>query len=53
MNTLHAGFSRVDVPPMLECYEEGGYEAGSSNFKAGVAELIIAAGLSLLEDLKK
>ena len=39
--------------PMLECYEEGGYEAGSSNFKAGVAELIIEAGLGLLEDLKK
>jgi len=37
--------------PMLECYEEGGYEAGSSNFKAGVAELIIAAGLDLLESL--
>ena len=39
--------------PMLECYEEGGYEAGSSNFKAGVAELIIDAGLRLLEELKK
>ena len=39
--------------PMLECYEEGGYEAGSSNFKAGVAELLIDAGLKLLEDLKK
>ena len=39
--------------PMLECYEEGGYEAGSSNFKAGVAELIIDAGLGLLEDLRK
>ena len=38
--------------PMLECYEEGGYEAGSSNFKAGVAELIIQAGLELLESLK-
>ena len=38
--------------PMLECYEEGGYEAGSSNFKAGVAELIIAAGLDLLESLR-
>ena len=38
---------------MLECYEEGGYEAGSSNFKAGVAELIIDAGLGLLEELKK
>ena len=39
--------------PMLECYEEGGYEAGSSNFKAGVAELIIDSGLGLLEDLRK
>ena len=38
--------------PMLECYEEGGYEAGSSNFKAGVAELIIEAGINLLKDLK-
>ncbi len=38
--------------PMLECYEEGGYEAGSSNFKAGVAELIIEAGLELLEEIK-
>ena len=38
--------------PMLECYEEGGYEAGSSNFKEGVAELIIEAGLALLKDLK-
>lgn len=38
--------------PMLECYEEGGYEAGSSNFKAGVAEQIIEAGLALLEEIK-
>ena len=38
--------------PMLECYEEGGYEAGSSNFKAGVAELIIEAGLTLLQTLR-
>ena len=38
--------------PMLECYEEGGYEAGSSNFKAGVAELIIESGLELLETLR-
>ena len=38
--------------PMLECYEEGGYEAGSSNFKAGVAELIIQSGLELLNTLK-
>ena len=39
--------------PMLECYEEGGYEAGSSKFKAGVAELLIAGGQSLLKDLKE
>ena len=38
--------------PMLECYEEGGYEAGSSNFKAGVAELLIESGLELLKELK-
>ena len=38
--------------PMLECYEEGGYEAGSSNFRAGVAELIIESGLELLDSLK-
>ena len=38
--------------PMLECYEEGGYEAGSSNFKAGVAELIIESGLELLKTLR-
>ena len=38
--------------PMLECYEEGGYEAGSSNFKAGVAELLIEAGISMLNSLK-
>lgn len=37
--------------PMLECYQEGGYEAGSSNFKAGVAEMIIEKGLSLLASL--
>ena len=38
--------------PMLECYEEGGYEAGSSNFKAGVAELLIDAGLELLKEVQ-
>ena len=38
--------------PMLECYEEGGYEAGSSNFKAGVAELLIEEGTKLLNDLR-
>ena len=38
--------------PMLECYQEGGYEAGSSNYKAGVAELLIEEGLAMLEGLK-
>ena len=28
--------------PMLDAYQEGGYEAGASNFKAGVAELIVS-----------
>ena len=39
--------------PMLECYEEGGYEAGSSSFKAGVAELIIDEGRKMLSQLKE
>ena len=39
--------------PMLECYEEGGYEAGSSSFKAGVAELLIDEGRELLKTLKE
>ena len=37
---------------MNECYVEGGYEAGSSKFKAGVAELLIEEGKSLLGALK-
>ena len=39
--------------PMMDAYEEGGYEAGSSPFKAGVAELIIAEGRELLKELKE
>ena len=38
--------------PMLECYEEGGYEAGGSNYKAGVAELLIEEGKAMLNTLK-
>ena len=38
--------------PMKEAYDEGGYEAGSSNFKAGVAELIIAEGQKLISSLR-
>ena len=38
--------------PMQEAYDEGGYEARSSNFKAGVAELIIEEGQKLLKEIK-
>jgi len=37
---------------MKEAYDEGGYEAGSSSFKAGVAELIIEEGKTLLGELR-
>ena len=39
--------------PMQEAYDEGGYEAASSPFKAGVAEKIIQEGQELLKGLKK
>ncbi len=38
--------------PMQDSYDEGGYEARSSIFKAGVGEFIIKEGKKLLEDLK-
>jgi len=38
--------------PMQDSYDEGGYEARSSNFKAGVGEFIIQEGKKLLETLK-
>lgn len=38
--------------PMQDSYDEGGYEARSSRFKAGVAELIIEKGQKLLESIK-
>ena len=37
--------------PMMDSYEEGGYESRSSNFKAGVAERIIEKGKELIESL--
>lgn len=37
--------------PMKDAYAEGGYEALSSDFKVGVAELIIDEGLKLLSEL--
>ena len=39
--------------PMMDSYDEGGYEARSSNFKAGVAEKIIEEGQKILTDLRK
>lgn len=38
--------------PMKDSYDEGGYEARSSNYKAGVAERIIDEGLAILKELK-
>ncbi len=37
--------------PMQDAYDEGGYEARSSNFKAGVAEQLIEEGKALLKEL--
>lgn len=39
--------------PMNSAYDEGGYEARSSKFKAGVAETIVSDAKALLEALKK
>ena len=39
--------------PMREAYDEGGYEARSSVYAAGVAERIIEESLSLLGDLRR
>lgn len=38
--------------PMQDSYDEGGYEARASRFKAGVAEFIIKEGQKLLSSLK-
>ncbi len=38
--------------PMKDSYEEGGYEARSSNFKAGAAERIVEEGLKILASIK-
>lgn len=38
--------------PMRNAYEEGGYEARSSRFKTGVAELIVEEGLELLKEVR-
>ena len=39
--------------PMMNSYDEGGYEARISNFKAGVAEIIIEEGKSILASMRK
>ncbi len=39
--------------PMKDSYDEGGYEARSSSYKAGVAETIIEKGVEILETLSK
>lgn len=38
--------------PMKDSYDEGGYEARSSSYKAGVAETIIEAGTKILDGLR-
>ncbi len=38
--------------PMRDSYDEGGYEARSSRFKAGVAEYIIEEGKKILKSIK-
>ncbi len=38
--------------PMKDAYDEGGYEARSSNYRAGTAEQIIEEGLGLLKELR-
>ncbi len=39
--------------PMIDSYDEGGYEARSSSFKAGVAERIIDEGKEILATMRK
>ena len=38
--------------PMQEAYDEGGYEARASRYKAGTAELMIEEGKALLDTLR-
>ena len=38
--------------PMIDSYNEGGYEARGSNYKAGVAERIIEIAKEILEQIK-
>ena len=38
--------------PMQDSYDEGGYEARSSKYKAGTAEQLIADGIAILDSLR-
>ena len=38
--------------PMQDSYDEGGYEARSSRYKAGTAEQLVAEGIKLLDSLR-
>ena len=38
--------------PMQDSYDEGGYEARSSRYKAGTAEIIIKEGVALMDSLR-
>ena len=38
--------------PMKDSYDEGGYEAKSSPFKSGTAEMLIKEGTAILDDLR-
>lgn len=39
--------------PMMSAYDEGGYEAKTSRFKAGVAEIIIDKAKEMLNEMKE
>lgn len=39
--------------PTQDTYDQGGYEAKASNFKAGVAEKMVEVGLSMIEEMKQ
>ena len=39
--------------PVQSAYDEGGYEARATRYKAGVAETLISAAKELLEQIKR
>jgi len=38
--------------PMKDAYDEGGYEARASKYKAGVAELVTEKAVNLLKKIR-